>query len=50
MNDHVPGLPRRIRAPEGELELELATWRLELSFAVHEGKTGFEQEIRATGR
>lgn len=45
MPDQVGGLLQRIRALEDEVELELAKRRLELSFAVHEGKARFEQAV-----
>jgi hypothetical protein len=50
MTDQIPGLLQRIRALEDELELEFAKRRLELRFAVHEGKVRFEQAILARHR
>jgi len=50
MNDPIAGLLQRIRALEDELELEFARRRLELRFAVHEGKVRFEQAILARHR
>lgn len=50
MTDQIPGLLRRIRALEDEVELEFAKRRLELSFAVHEGKVRFEQAVLARHR
>jgi hypothetical protein len=50
MSDHIHRLLHRIRALEDELELELAKRRLELSFAIHDGKVRFEQAILARHR
>ena len=50
MKDHIPVLLQRIRALEDEVELEFAKRRLELSFAVHEGKVRFEQAMVARHR
>ncbi len=50
MNAQIPGLLQRIRSLEDELEAEFAKRRLELSFAVREGKVRFEQAILARHR
>ena len=50
MNERISALVQRIKALEDELEVELAHRRLELSFAVHEGKVHFEQAIIANHR
>ena len=47
MNDPIAGLLQRIRNLEDELELEFAKRRLDLRFAVHEGKVRFEQAMLA---
>jgi hypothetical protein len=47
MTDHIPSLLQRITALEREVEVELAKRRLELRFAVHQGKVRFEQAILA---
>lgn len=49
-NQRISTLVQRIKALEAELEVELAHRRIELNFAVHQGKVRFEQVMIARHR
>jgi hypothetical protein len=50
MNERISAILQRMKALEGELEVELARRRIELNFVVHEGKVRFEHVVIARHR